>query len=113
MKAFRLSLSLLILSVCIPSITFAQHQQFPLHAKEKGVTEYPKEKIVIDLLKERIVIELPKEKAVTKWYAFGDSETDREMSYAKNADVKFYKIPRGVTREAHLIIQRLLAGSPE
>ncbi|TET30703.1 MAG: HAD-IIB family hydrolase [Candidatus Heimdallarchaeota archaeon] len=62
---------------------------------------------------EKAIRTLDKEKVVTKWYSFGDSETDREMSYAKNADVNFYKIPRGVTREAHLIIQRLLAGSPE
>ena len=62
---------------------------------------------------EKAIRTLDKEKQVVKWYAFGDSETDREMSNAKNADVKFYKIPRGVTREAHLIIQRLLAGSPE
>jgi HAD superfamily hydrolase (TIGR01484 family) len=62
---------------------------------------------------EKAIRTLDKEKAVTKWYAFGDSETDQEMGYAKNVDVKFYKIPRGVTREAHQIIQRLLAGSPE
>ncbi len=62
---------------------------------------------------EKAIRTLDKEKLVTRWYAFGDSETDQEMSNAKNANVKFYMIPRGVTREAHLIIQRLLAGSPE
>ena len=59
---------------------------------------------------EKAIKKLDPEKKIQRWYAFGDSESDRKMEEAKGKDVKFYLIPRGDTSKAHYIIQNLLIG---
>lgn len=46
---------------------------------------------------------------IEQWYAFGDSESDKEMSKAKNGSVKFFLVPREATEKVHELIQKILA----
>ncbi|NHJ04976.1 MAG: HAD-IIB family hydrolase [Candidatus Heimdallarchaeota archaeon] len=59
---------------------------------------------------EKAIQKLDPDKKIEKWFAFGDSESDKEMGKAKGKKVQFYLIPRGETSRAHYIIQRLLIG---
>ncbi len=59
---------------------------------------------------ETAIKKLDPDKIVKKWYAFGDSKSDKKMEEAKGSTIDFYLIPRGDTSKAHYIIQNLLIG---
>ena len=53
---------------------------------------------------------LDSDKTIEKWFAFGDSESDQEMSNIRGKDIRFYLVPRGDTSQVHTLIQRALTG---
>ena len=53
---------------------------------------------------------LDPDKTIEKWFAFGDSESDKEMSKIRGKNIKFYLVPRGDTSKVHTLIQRTLTG---
>ncbi|MBD3189962.1 MAG: HAD-IIB family hydrolase [Candidatus Heimdallarchaeota archaeon] len=46
---------------------------------------------------------------IEQWYAFGDSESDKGMSKAKNGLVEFHLVPREETKKVHELLQKILA----
>ena len=44
---------------------------------------------------------------ISHWFAFGDSEADREMEKVRNCKVQFFLVPRGDTKTVHQMIEEL------
>ncbi|NHJ84713.1 MAG: HAD-IIB family hydrolase [Asgard group archaeon] len=59
---------------------------------------------------EKAIQVLDPENKIHRWFAFGDSETDREMVKAKKTSIEFFKITPGITNEAHNIIEDIMIG---
>ncbi|HUT80562.1 MAG TPA: HAD-IIB family hydrolase [Candidatus Bathyarchaeia archaeon] len=59
---------------------------------------------------EKVVNVLDPKKEVVHWFAFGDSEADREMSYISRKNVNFIMVKQGITSETHYMIEKALAG---
>jgi HAD superfamily hydrolase (TIGR01484 family) len=57
---------------------------------------------------EKAIKSLDPENKIMKWFAFGDSLTDENMSKVANKEVEFTLVPRGDTRIAHELIQKAI-----
>ncbi|MBN1328412.1 MAG: HAD-IIB family hydrolase [Candidatus Heimdallarchaeota archaeon] len=59
---------------------------------------------------EKTVKTLDPNKEIIHWFAFGDSEVDREMGYISKRNVNFLMVKQGNTTETHYLIEKALAG---